>query len=101
MANDTVMMIASSPGRLPGTGPGRQGSAEDLRTRGVYSKWPIHFTARVCSATVSPDHAGGVVADLPVSGTQPNSKYFNASEVKNGRVPPGTVAGTHGGTTMA
>ena len=63
--------------------------------------WPIHFTARVCSATVSPDHAGGVVADLPVTGTQPNSKYFNASEVKNGRVPPGTVAGTHGGTTMA
>jgi len=42
-----------------------------------------------------------VVADLPVTGTQPNSKYFNASEDKNGRVPPGTVAGTHGGTTMA
>lgn len=41
MASDTVMMIASSPGRLPGTGPGRQGSAEDLRTRGVYSNWPI------------------------------------------------------------
>jgi len=33
------------------------------------------------------------VAELPVTGTQPNSKYVNASGVKDGHVPPDTVAG--------
>ena len=33
------------------------------------------------------------MAELPVTGTQPNSKYVNASGVKDGHVPPDTVAG--------